>query len=242
VAVSRRFGTPGEGDPDPEETAEELSRLFALSSRFAAVLYPAGARSRIGEIAACLWRPFTLEGFVPHRFPECFHDRGESSRGDFYIFALEGETVPPPFRAPGGRFARRDPGRSPDGHPEDPEMLLAAVKELAARGETGKAVPLLARLARLRPTETRLRMNLGYFLLNVGNHQAAAEAFRSALADEPDSGEARRALAGIFLHMRDWAGLRPFLPELMILRTSSPKVAQIWPEIRAGFMDLERGA
>jgi tetratricopeptide (TPR) repeat protein len=242
LALSRRFGNPGASVPDPDEVADELSLLFSLSCRYAVALYPAGAGTRIGQIASGLWRPFTLEGFVPHRFTETFHDRGESSGGDLYIFALEGEPLPLPFTAPGGRHARRSPCGSPSGNPEDPEMLLQAVKELASRGETGKAVPLLSRLARMRPEDTRLRLNLGYFLLNIGSLLPAAEAFRSALADEPDNGEARRALAGIFLHLRDWAGLRPFLPELMILRTSSPRVAEIWPEIRKGFIELERGA
>jgi tetratricopeptide (TPR) repeat protein len=241
VSVSRRFGAPGADAPDPEEAKEELSRLFSLSRRYALALYPASGTG-IGEIASGLWHPLTLEGFVPHRYPESFHDRGEAGGGDFYLFARRGEPVPEAFSAPGNRHSSGI-ARSPTAaNPEDPEILLKAVKELAAAGETAKAVPLLSRLARMRPEDLRLRLNLGYFHLNQGSRSAAAECFRSALADDPANGEARRALAGIFLSVKDWAGLRAFLPELMLLKASSPKVLQIWPEIRQGFMDLERGA
>ncbi|MDR1039627.1 MAG: hypothetical protein LBR80_05560 [Deltaproteobacteria bacterium] len=240
VAVTRRFGVADAPAPDPDEVKDELELLFSLAARYAVALYPAASTPRLGEIAAELHRPFGLEGFIPHRFPETFHDRGETSLADLYVFTQPGEPLPAAFRAPGGRHAFRIPLRQPDGRPEDPELLLQAVKELAARRETGKAVPLLSRLARMRPEDSRLRLNLGYFLLNVESHASAAAAFRSVLADDPENGEARRALAGIHLHARDWAELRAFLPELMLLKASNPKLSGIWPEIRQGFLELER--
>jgi tetratricopeptide (TPR) repeat protein len=242
LSVSRRFGTPGE-PPSPGEAKEEMARLFSLTGRLALALYPAKARPTLGEIASGLWHPLTLEGFMPHRYPVTFHDRGEAGAGDIYVFALEGEAVPAPFRAAGGRFSRR-PHRplAKGGGPDDPERLLSAVKELVSRRRAGEAVPLLSRLIGMRPGEPRLRLNLGYLHLSTGSHDEAAEAFRSVLAEDPDNGEARRALAGIHLSRSEWSSLRAFLPELLILKATSPKVLESWPSIRKAFLELETGA
>jgi hypothetical protein len=239
LAVSRRFGDPRLPPPSLEEAESELARLFSLAGKHAAILYPSRARPGIGEAASGLRGRFTLEGLLPHRYPKTFHDSGEAASGDLYIFCADGHSVPAPFRAGGGRHSARLPVKSPSGLPEDSESLRLEIRELAARKKLGEAVPRLARLSRMLPEEPRLRLNLGYFLLGVESCQEAAEAFRSVLAEDPECGEARLALAGIHLHLKDYASLRAFLPELMMLRPSSARVSEAWPEIRKAFMDLE---
>jgi tetratricopeptide (TPR) repeat protein len=239
LAVSRALAAPDCPLPTPDEAAEELSTLFSVAGRYAIALYPAACAVGLGEIAADVNPSFTLEGFMPHRYPGHCHDRGETSAGDVYVFAARGETVPPPFRAPGSARSRDAIRGGPDACGEDQGILLKAVKDLASRGETAKAVPLLARLCRMRPGDARLRLNLGYFRLNVGELEPAREAFLSVLADDPANGEARRAITGILLSRRDWPALRAFLPELLIMKAVSPKVMGLWPEIRKAFLELD---
>jgi tetratricopeptide (TPR) repeat protein len=243
VAVCREWGALAPEGPFPHafELKEDLRRLFSRAREFAVVIYPAKAPIGLATLARTLQSGFTLEGFVPHRYPATPHDREETSGGDLYFFSLNGRALPAPFGITGGPSAG-SPIAAADAptRREETEELLLKLKSHTAAGLFQESLPLLYRLLSANPSDVKLRLNLAVILHILGETPEAIRLFLGILAEDPLNGQARVALAKIHLANQSYGDLRAFLPETLLLRATDPFIQKSWPEIRASLLELDQ--
>jgi tetratricopeptide (TPR) repeat protein len=100
------------------------------------------------------------------------------------------------------------------------ERAIARGNDAAAKGDLQKARGLYQEATRLNPESAHAWALLGSASYSVGDHPAAAEAFKAAQAKEPASAEAARGLATLALEAHDAGAALTWLagaPELATL-------------------------
>jgi len=81
--------------------------------------------------------------------------------------------------------------------PVRPEGFLLAGLVMRKRGQTAQAVRMFEQASRCAPTSSDAHLLRGMTLQDVGEYEAAGDAYRSAMAVAPDDHRARRLLAGL---------------------------------------------
>jgi hypothetical protein len=242
LVISRNFSNLKDSDnfPSPLVIKDELRRLVTLSRRYVMVMYPSSAPYTILSLFSNLRSGFSLEGFLPHRFPETPHDKWETSKGDFYIFANthDGTALPEPFGITGGPSLLSPIGTGEEVE-DDSEKIVKNLQLFTSQGLLSDALPFIYRLIALRPTDIRIRINLALNLALLGETLEGERVLKGVLCESPKNYQARMALCKIFLSVSDYENLRAFLPELLFLRNADPKVTEMWAEIRDGLKSLE---
>ena len=227
--------------PPPLLIKEELKRLITLSRHSVLIMYPAAAPFTLFSLAQNLATGFALEGFLPHRYPDTPHDRGETSTGDFYFFIKShgAQALPAPFGITGGP-SRLSPVRTEVSCPdEDPAQIVSRLRSCTSLGELAEALPFIYKLINLKPYDLRVRINLGLNLSLLGETVEGERVLKGVLCESPANHQARMALCRVYLSVSDWENLRAFLPELLFLQKADPRVRSRWNEIRTGLKSLE---
>ncbi len=108
----------------------------------------------------------------------------------------------------------------------------AARRNLAAallwRGDSARALPLLAAAFKDAPSDAGLQVQLGHALVLVGNLDTAERLFRRALRFAPDAAGARAGLAALQERRGDPAGARDLLAPLVAAGDVQPNVLATW--------------
>ncbi|MDR2459195.1 MAG: tetratricopeptide repeat protein [Deltaproteobacteria bacterium] len=257
LVISRRLAKKALGAPDEVHKAvkDELKTIFALAQDYVLVLYPEKSqdpKSLFSQVED-LGLPYKLGGFLPHRYPKCFHDNGTFGAGNLYVFQRIGTApVAMPFGisvSPKGingirDFLETEGDTSPKAAQDqsgaiNTKALLTEVKELTLLGKYQEALPKLYELIYLAPTEYRLRQNLAVIYTMLGDNDKAITILQGILAEDPLNRQVKEKLARIHLFTKNYQGLRAFLPELMILKNVDQKVQDSWSEIRDALVELE---
>ncbi|MDR2200313.1 MAG: hypothetical protein LBR53_12870 [Deltaproteobacteria bacterium] len=242
LLVSRIFGGTNPLDfPSPRDVGLELAGLAALAAPYLAVLYPRNAPRTLGEILKGLDTGYSIEGFVPHRYPDHPFDHDSTSDADFYFLASPrvGKPLPLPFGVTGGP-SRLSPVKAESLAEEDPELIIKTLQSLTSQERLTETLPHIYKLAGLRPSDGRIRINLAVNLAILGEGLEAERVLKGVLAEKPNEHEARITLCRLHLSRSDYGKLRAFLPELLFLRKADPKVEADWEKIREGLLAVEK--
>jgi tetratricopeptide (TPR) repeat protein len=225
--------------PDPIAISEELFKVFSLAKSYVILVYSRRAPFKLWPLVKNLSSGFSLEGFVPHRFPSFIHDRYPASDGDLYFFTLGKENFPDPYGISGG-MSLYSPIKPAIPMEDLKDFAIAEsisqLKALTSMGYYAEALPILYNLVVAKPRDLNFRINLGVILALLGEIPEAYRVLKGVLAEDPSHGLARKELAKISLSQRDFEVTRAFLPEIVLLKQVDPKIAKIWPEIREGLL------
>lgn len=84
-------------------------------------------------------------------------------------------------------------------HPDDPGTVLLYAQVLQAQGKAGEGIDLLAGVLARHPGETALRVAHGRLLVADKRYEDAIAEFQRVVDAHPDNGDARHALALLYL-------------------------------------------
>jgi tetratricopeptide (TPR) repeat protein len=226
--------------PPPHLIKEELRSLITLAKKAVILLYPSKAPFLIKDLHDAELTGFSLEGFLPHRYPQTSHDHDETSTGDFYFFqnTYNSSPLPLPFGITGGP-SKLSPIVATDIEEENPDGILKSLQGFTAKGLLAEALPYIYKLISLRPNEERIKINLALNLALLGEGLEAERILKGVLCENPRNHSARISLTKLYLAQEDYENLRAYLPELLLLEKMDPLITQRWKEIRKGLKDLE---
>src|SRR5258708_3285261 len=123
-----------------------------------------------------------------------------------------------------------------DGESAEGRFLLAM--GMFVGGDYPAAVKVFSRAIELNPNVPSLQSFYGQALLNTGDADAAAKAFRSELAANPNDFDANFQLAAILSNRRQLAEALPLLERAVQVRPASTAARAALPKAKSGEVDV----